>query len=232
MARTTQSFLAGARAIVPLTVAVLPFGLVYGVAVSRSTVPDWQGGLASALIIAGAAQFALIDLIDAGAPWIVAVGTALIINLRFAMYSAALAPSFGAFPARWRYPLPHLMTDQTAVTSLFDFERHTDPVHRRWFFLGAALPFSGVWILGTWTGILFGAGIPDSWQLGLAVPLVFIALAVPAVRDRPSLVAATVGAGGCLLASPLPHSLGVILGALAGVGAGLAVARPEPAAEQ
>lgn len=222
-ASTVASFGAGTRAIAPLMTAIFPFGLVYGVAVSQSVVPDWQGGLASSMIMAGAAQFALIDLIDDGAPWIVAVGTALIINLRFAMYSAALAPSFGAFPQRWRLLLPAFMTDQAAVTSLLEFDHNEDPTHRRWFYLGAAVPFVLVWVAGTWLGIAFGADIPDSWQLGLAVPLVFIALLVPAVNSRPALVAAMVGGAGCLLAAPLPHSLGVIVGALVGVAAGMAV---------
>lgn len=221
------SFTAGARAIAPLLVAAFPFGLVYGVAVTQSSVTNWQGGVASALVVAGAAQFALIDLIDEGAPWIIAVGTALIINLRFAMYSAALAPAFGPFPRRWQLTLPYLMTDQAAVTALLNFESHDDPVHRRWFYLGAAVPFTLAWLIGTWLGILFGGDIPDSWQLGFAVPLVFIALAVPAVRNRPALVAAVVGGAGCLLAAPLPHSLGVIVGAVAGVTAGLGSTRAQ-----
>ena len=214
---------AGTRAIGPLLVAAFPFGLVYGVAVTQSSLPTWQGGLASALIVAGASQFALIDLIDEGAPWIVAVGTALIINMRFAMYSAALAPPFAPFPTRWRLALPYLMTDQTAVTALLHYETHRDPVERRWFYLGAAAPFAGTWLAGTWLGILFGGDIPENWQLGFAVPLVFLALAVPSITSRPSLVAAAVGGAGCLLAAPLPHSLGVIVGALVGVMAGLLV---------
>lgn len=207
----------------PLMVAAFPFGLVYGVAVTQVSLPNWQGGLASSLIVAGAAQFALIDLIDQNAPWTVAVATALVINLRFAMYSGALAPGFSEFPTRWKLTLPFLMTDQAAVTALTEFDRNTDPVHRRWFYLGGAAPFALVWVVGTWLGIIFGADIPDSWQLGVAVPLIFVALVVPSVKNRPAFVAALFGAAGALLAAPLPHSLNVIVGALAGVTAGLLV---------
>ena len=73
----------GARAVLPLTIGVFPFGLAYGVAVVASSIDDLAGVLASFLIIAGAAQLAMIDLIDAGAPWFVVVATALVINARF-----------------------------------------------------------------------------------------------------------------------------------------------------
>lgn len=209
----------------PLTVGVVPFGLVFGVIVAQSEVPAWAGGLASILIVAGASQIALIDLIDQGAPWTIAVGTALIINVRLAMYSAALAPAFRAFSPPWRWGLLHLITDQAAVVALMHFAREGDPARRRWFLAGAAGSFTAAWVLATWLGIAFGAGIPAGWQLGFAVPLTFLALLVPIVRGRPALVAAAVGGATALACAPLPFSLGVPLGALAGVAAGM-LARP------
>ena len=89
----------GARDILPLTAVLFPLGLVYGVTVSEVAVDDWLGGLASTLVFAAAAQLALIDLIADDAAWITAVSTALVINLRFVMYSGALAPSFSQYPA-------------------------------------------------------------------------------------------------------------------------------------
>ena len=86
---------AGVRAIAPLIVAAFPFGLVYGVAVTQTDIDRWLGAAASVLILAGAAQLSLLELLDAS--WPIAVGTALVINLRFLLYSAALAPSFGEF---------------------------------------------------------------------------------------------------------------------------------------
>ncbi len=223
MTSARQSFASGTRAIAPLMVAALPFGLVYGAAVTENSIPDWQGGVASPLIVAGASQFALIDLIDANASWFLAVGTALVVNLRFAMYSGALAPSFSQFPTPWRLGLPFLLTDQVAITALVEFDRNPDPGHRRWFYLGAGLPFATVWMISTWLGIGFGSEVPDSWELGLAVPIVFIALLMPSVKSRPSLVAAIVGGAVALVAVPLPNGLNIIVGALAGVGAGVLV---------
>lgn len=209
---------AGVRAISPLIVAAFPFGLVYGVAVSRSPIDDWLGFLASFVVLAGAAQLTLVELI--GASWIVAVGTALVINLRFSLYSAALAPAFSEFPTGWRLGLPVLLTDQSATTSLIAYEDVRDPAWRRVFYFAAALSFASAWWIGTAVGILFGGDIPDAWEIGFAVPLMFIALLVPTVRNRPTLVAALVGGAVAIAASGLPNGLNIVVGALAGVVAG------------
>jgi predicted branched-subunit amino acid permease len=216
---------AGARRILPLAVAVFPFGLVYGVAVAEAQFTNWVGGLASLLILAGAAQLAMVDLADQGAPWVVAVGTALIINVRFVMYSGALAPSFSEYPRIWRIPLAHLMTDQAAVTSLLYNDGDHDPLRRRWFYLGAGGTMVFSWVAGTWFGILIGGGIPDGWQLDFAIPLMFLALLIPSIRDRAGLVAAIVGAAVTLLARDVPFNTGLLVGAVCGITAGMVVKR-------
>ncbi len=215
----------GARDIFPLTAVLFPLGLVYGVTVSEVAVDDWLGGLASTLVFAAAAQLALIDLIADDAAWITAVSTALVINLRFVMYSGALAPSFSQYPAGWRLPLAYLMTDQATGVSLLYNETERDPLARRWYYLGAAIPLFITWMVTTWLGILFGASIPASWELGFAVPLTFICLLIPSIRDRARLVAAIVGGVVSLVARDAPNSTGLLIGAAAGVAAGMAVDR-------
>jgi predicted branched-subunit amino acid permease len=215
--------LTGARTIAPLAIAVFPFGLVYGVLVAQTDVPNWVGGLASIFIIAGAAQIALVDLIDRDAPFAIAIGTALIINLRMVLYSAALAPAYGAFSRAWRFGLAHLITDQTTVTSLAYFEAVEDPRARRWWVVGASSLFIGSWVLGTWVGIISGAGIPEGLELGFAIPLTFLALLIPSLKSRPDLTAAMIAALVVVVAAPLPFSLGLPIGAIVGVAAGMAV---------
>lgn len=217
--------LAGMRALTPLAAAVFPFGVVYGVLVARSDVPNWVGALASPVIYAGAAQIALMDLLDRDTPVVIAAGTALIINLRMMMYSAALAPAIARFGRGWRVALPYAITDQLTVVSLLWFEAHRDARDRRAFFAAGGLFFLGVWIAGTLIGIATGAQIPDGLQLGFAIPLTFLALLMPTLRGRPEVTAAFASALVVVLVAGLPYSLGVPLGAVAGVLAGLAVAR-------
>ena len=55
--------------------------------------------------------------------------------------------------------------------------------------LGGALPFVAVWIVGTTVGVVAGPIIPDSWQIGFIVPLMFLAVMVPTLRRSEDVVA-------------------------------------------
>ncbi len=213
----------GMRAALPLALAAIPFGLVYGVAVVDSSISPWVGVAASWLILAGASQISLVGLIDSGAAWPVAVGTVLVINARHALYSAALAPAFAQFPTRWRFTLPYLLTDQAATLAITRFEAMHDPIARRWFFTAAALLIASFWWAGSITGVVLGASIPEQIDVGFAVPAMFLALLVPSLTHRPAVVAAVVGAAVTVLAAPLPSGLNVTVGALAGIAAGAMV---------
>lgn len=218
--------LRGTRAIAPLAAAAFPFGLVYGVVVVESSTPDWVGGLASSIIIAGAAQLALLDLVDQGAPALVAVATALVINARFVMYSAALAPHLARYPRRQRLVMASMITDQLAGTSLLELRRNQpSPQRWRWFYVGAGMFMIGAWILGTWIGIGFGANLPEALPLAFIVPLMFIALLVPWLRARGEIVAAAVAAAVVVLAQAAPYNSGLLIGAVVGILAGLVASR-------
>ena len=208
-------------AVLPLSVGVFPFGLAYGVTVVESAMDDLVGLLASFIVLAGAAQLAIVDLIDQGAPWFIVVGTALVINARFMMYSGALAPSFSEYPRRWRLLLAHSMTDQATVTSLLYNEKEHDPRLRTGLLRGRGLQFRSAWWFGTAIGLGIGAAIPAEFQVGFAAPLMFVALAVPSIRDRASAIAAAVGFSVTLIARDAPMNTGLLIGAAAGIAFGM-----------
>ena len=212
---------AGARAILPLSIGAFPFGLAYGVTVVESSMDNVVGWLASFIVLAGASQLAISDLLDQGAPWFIVIGTALIINARFVMYSGALAPAFSEYPKHWRIPLAHFMTDQATVTSLLHDQRERDRHRRFAYYVGAGLSFAVAWWIGTTIGVIIGATIPEGLQVGFAAPLMFIALAVPSIRDRAALIAAVVGFSVTLMAKDAPMNTGLLIGAAAGIAFGL-----------
>ena len=214
----------GVRRIFPFSLIAGPFGLVYGATATESGIDDVPAILASVAILAGAAQIALVELIDDGASWIVAVATALVINLRFSLYSASLAPDFRQFRPRWRFGLGYLLTDQTAVLSIVEYEQHADPAYRRWFTLGAGLWFTLPWFAGTAIGVLLGGDIPAGWQIGFAVPLMFTALLVPTLTDRPKAAAAIAGAAVAIGTTWLPDGVNIMAGAAVGIAVGTVLA--------
>jgi predicted branched-subunit amino acid permease len=210
----------GARTGLPLAVSVVPFGVVYGVAASDTVVSHWWSIAASWIILAGTSQLSLLSAIGDGGPWAVGIGTALVINARFVLYSIALAPSFSEFPPRWRFGLPYLMTDQAASMALVQFATDDDPRRRRWWYLGAAGTFAIGWWIGTLAGALIGSSLPEQVDIGFAVPATFIALLMPTLTSRPAVIAATAGGAGTVAASGLPNGLNIIAGALIGMAAG------------
>ena len=218
-----SAFSNGFLAVVPIIPGVIPFGMICGVtAIKAGLSPAAAMGM-SVFIFAGASQLAAIQLLAQGALPAVIVFTALVINLRFAMYSASLAPHFQHLPKRWRWPLAYLLTDQAYAMSINHYlNTSTVPLaHKHWFYLGIASTMWLVWQPATAAGILLGAAVPSSWSLDFAIPLTFMALLIPGLRDRPTLVAALVGGGVAVFATALPFNLGLVLAAVSGIAAGL-----------
>jgi 4-azaleucine resistance transporter AzlC len=220
-----SAFADGVRTFAPLIIAVIPFGLVFGLVAAGSEVGPWLGGATSMIIFAGAAQLATLQLMDAGAVGAVVIATALTINARHLMYSAALAPAFREFPTAARFVLPYLLTDQAFAISAVRFGQIDDPVYRRWYFTGAGLGLWVTWQVFTIVGIVVGAQVPESWSLDFAIPLMFVILLVPTIKGRPELIAAVVGGGVAVAAAGAPYGLGLMIGAISGVIAGVATQR-------
>lgn len=222
------AFWEGVRTILPMLLGIVPFGVIVGITAVGTEIGGLMGFLTSPIIFAGAAQLATIQLVDQGAAAAVIIATALVINSRHLMYSAGLASGFREFPRAWRYALPYVMTDQAFLFSSLKWETETDPVIRRWFFLGIGLGLWLPWQLATAAGVLVGTGIPDSWQLDFAVPLVFMALLPPAIRGRPELAAAIVAGVVAVVAQTMPWNVGLIVAALSGIVTGVVAARNTP----
>ena len=211
---------AGLTTSIPLALSTFPFGVAYGVSVTASGMDPWLGVSASWTVMAGAAQLSMVSLIERHASWIIVITAALVINLRFALYSMALAPAFKDFPPRWRFALPYVMTDQAAALSLRYFQQEADPVARRWYYFASSLAVASCWWGGTVVGATIGGAIPSSVDLAFAVPVSFVVLLVPSVVNRPALVAALIAGSATLASASLPSGLNTIVGAGVGVAAG------------
>lgn len=220
MASPSPDFKAGVRDVAPTLPAVVSFGVVVGAASLAVGFSFIQAIGLSVFVFAGAAQLATVGLLGAGAPFVVVVVTALVINLRMVMYSAGLASYFRDEPVKWRVPIGYLLVDQAYVMAALKFDADSS-VDRRSYYLGLGLPIWLTWVIGTAVGALLGSNLPGWVPLGFAAPMVFLALLVPAIRDRASGAAAAVGGLTALLGASLPLNLGLLVGAGAGVAAGL-----------
>lgn len=214
-------FIDGLRAFVPMSMSILPFGLVCGAAASNAGLTTGQALAMSWVIFAGSAQIASTQLFAGGAPLLVILATATIINLRFLMYGASLSRHFGGLSRQWQAAIAYLLTDQAFALTIL--RRSADPrqPHLHWFYLGLAGATWVCWQLATIAGILLGSLVPASWSLDFIVPLTFIAMLVPLLTGRAMVLAAVTGGSAAVLLV-LPLQLNLIVAALLGVAAGVA----------
>jgi 4-azaleucine resistance transporter AzlC len=215
---------AGVRDLLPLLVGVFPFGLVYGVLALASGVPFGAAMAMSSVVFAGSAQFVLAQLVGAGAPAVVMVATVALVNLRHALYSASVAPHLGHLPVRWKVALSYLLTDEAYAASIPRLLRDDRAPNRHWHLLGAGVALWTSWQIATACGLLLGQAIPASLPLDFALPLTFIAIVVPMLRSPDAIAAAITAAVAALAFVELPHKLGLVAAAAAGMAAGLAAA--------
>jgi 4-azaleucine resistance transporter AzlC len=209
-----RSFLVGMRDFVPLLLGALPFGLVLGVTVAASSLPNLAGWSSSWLIFGGSAQLASITLLAAGAPPASAVTAALVVNARHLMYSAAMVPRFRDQPRWFRWVGPYFLIDQVfALVSV----RDDPPDSWRWYYLGAGILAWTMWLVAVATGILVGTTLPSGLSLEFAIPVLFIGLFVPTLVRRPAVLAVLVAVAVTATLHRLPNRSGMLVGALAGM---------------
>ena len=215
---STAPLLRGVVAALPIAVSVVPFGMAAAVSAHQAGLSVIGTLGMSSVIFAGAAQLTALELSRMNAPTVVIIGAAIIVNLRFALYSAALARRIPDQPVPIRAAMASVLTDQAYALSAADDD--PGPGHSVRFYFGAACTFWIAWQLGTLLGIFVGASVPADLHLGFSAALAFVALAVPAVRTRPALAAAVTSVTVYFLASSLPYGMGILPAAISGVIAG------------
>lgn len=217
MSEQSKYFWAGVRAEVPLLIGVFPFGMIYGALALNAGLSTSASQMMSSIVFAGSAQFVTTQLVHDLAPGFVIVLTIVVVNLRHVLYSASLAPYLASVSIRWKMLLSYLLTDEAYAPSIIKYEKEGVTPYTHWFLLGAGLALWTDWQLSTALGIFLGTAIPASWSLDFALPLTFIAMVVPVLKNRPSIAAALSAGLTALAFYSLPYKLGLILAALVGI---------------
>ncbi|MFN3938165.1 MAG: AzlC family ABC transporter permease [Gemmobacter sp.] len=220
-----RAFMRGLRDGAPFALVVVPFGVLFGVVATEAGLNLTEVMAFSILVIAGASQLAALQLMQENAPAIIVLATALAVNLRLAMYSAALTPHLGAARGRWRVLMAYFLVDQTFAASAAEYERRPSATlpEKVLFFLGVAVPVCLPWYGATWIGARLGQGIPPEYALDFAVPVTFLAMIAPMLRSLPHLAAAFVSVAGTLALAFLPYGSGLLIAAIAALFVGAAV---------
>lgn len=217
-----SEFFAGCRDIAPVLVGTIPFGFVAGVAPVGAGMTPGESIALSMMAFSGIAQLVVAQLVAVDSPIALTLAAAMVVSLRFLMYSASLAPYLAHLPARWRALLAYLMTDQGYAMGLQYAERPGSRRLRHFRMLGIGATLYTCWQSAVVAGAVLGAAVPATWSLDFVVTLSFLVLLVPLLRRRADLVAATVAGAVALVAAGLPYRLSIVVASLFGIAAGLA----------
>jgi 4-azaleucine resistance transporter AzlC len=220
MTTSRREFFAGVRAEVPLQVGVVPFGFIYGALAVQLGVPASLAQAMSSVIFGGSSQFIAAPLIVAQTPALVLIATVFFVNLRHALYSASVAPYLEKLGAGWKILLAYLLTDEAYAVTIAHFHKESDSPHHHWFLFGAGITLWSFWQASTAIGIFIGARVPPEWSLDFALPLTFIAIVIPMLRNRAYVICAMVAGIGGVLAVGLPYKLGYIVAAIVAIALG------------
>lgn len=209
----------------PFLIILIPFALLFGVSATEAGLSLAETMGFAVLVVAGAAQFTALQLLQDNAPVIVVLVTSLVVNLRMAMYSAALTVHLGPAPFLQRAFVAYMNVDQVYMLAQAEYDARPDaPVRNKVaFFAGAAALVAPPWFIFTWVGAQFGTVIPEGSGMDFALPIVFLAMIAPALRTVAHIAAACVSVILALLLVGLPSGLGLILAGLAAMRVGARV---------
>jgi len=163
----------------------------------------------------------LAQMVSASVPAVVMVLAIAVINLRHSLYSATISPYLQHLSPRWKAILAFLLTDEAFVVAISNYERHMEKPHKAWYFLGAGVGMWVFWQISTFLGISLGDIIPPTLPLDFALPLTFIAMVIPLLKDRASTGAAIAAGIIAVAAFSLPYKLSILVAAFIGILAGV-----------
>lgn len=180
-------FWRGTVAMIPLSVAVIPWGLLAGSFAIDAGLNALESQALSAILFAGSAQLVATGMLKAGAGLATLLLTTFFITSRHFLYSVSMRQKVSPMPLKWRLALGFLLTDELFAVC----GQQSEKQFNRWYALGAGLSFYLAWNAATLAGIIAGSYIPALNQLGLefAVAATFIALVIPHVVNLPVVTA-------------------------------------------
>jgi 4-azaleucine resistance transporter AzlC len=218
-----DAFFKGSLAILPLTIAVIPWGILAGSFALDAGLSPIESQAMSAIVFAGAAQLVAVGMIKAGVGLTSILITTLLITSRHFLYGMAMREQISPMPLKWRLTLGFLLTDELFAIANQGKQHKLNP----WFAFGGGFSFYLGWNIATAIGIIAGQTLPnlDSWGLDFAIAATFIAIVVPAVKKPSILICVLVSLVGSLVCELMDIPAGLLIAALLGMASGTLYAK-------
>lgn len=203
--------------ILPLSIAVIPWGILTGALAIQAGFTPLQAQLMSLLVFAGAAQLSIISLSAAGGGLLSIGASTFMISSRHLLYSITFRQHVVTLPLYWRLVLGFLLTDEMFAVSEANTRR--TGVFSLEFAAASGATFYLIWNLATLIGILAGDGLGSLESLGFdfAIVATFIAMTFTELRRIPVFIAVLVSGATAVVLKPYFSDSYIIVAALIGM---------------
>jgi predicted branched-subunit amino acid permease len=214
---TPAGVLRGARELAPLAFTTVgAFALAFGVAARQGGLELGEATVMTALVFAGASQFAALGVWSDPLPVLSILVATAAVNARFLLMGAALRPWVHHLPGWKLYPSLFFLADPVWAKTLREFERDLEDAG---YLLGGGLVFWFVWVGLTIAGYQLGSGIgdPARWGIDALMPAFFAVILTGMWRGpRDALPWVCAGASALAASLVLPGMWHVLVGGIAG----------------
>ena len=204
--------------VIPLSIPVIPFGIIYGVIAIEIGLSPLVAFCMSFIIFAGSSQIAFAQLFSAGASPLIMVSSVAVINSRHFLYGAVLSQYLNKLNCYWKILLSYLMTDQAFSVSLSYFKKNHKKKNAHFHMLGSGFTLWFLWQLSTLTGIILGNIVPEQLGLTFAIPLTFLSLIISELRKKDHLIVIAVSGLASLALYDFPFKIYIIVSAFLALG--------------
>jgi 4-azaleucine resistance transporter AzlC len=209
-----EVFKQGFLDVIPLTIPVIPFGIIYGVTATEIGLSPMVTFAMSFVIFAGSSQIAFSQLFIAGASPLVIITSVAVINSRHLLYGAVLSQYLNKLNHYWRFLLSYLMTDQAFSVSLSYFKKNKKIYNPHFHMLGSGLTLWFLWQISTLLGIVLGNIVPEQLGLEFTIPLTFLSLIISELRKLDHLIIIVISGLTSLVSYSFPYKIYIIISAL------------------
>ena len=212
-----SQFRRGFKSMLPIAPGIIPFGAVMGTVSADAQMSFFQTVTMNLFVFAGASQIAAVELMKHQAAIWVVVATGLIINLRFLLYSAALSPVVHEEPVLKKLFSAFCLTDQSYAVMSSQQDKFRSNHEAIEFYVGSCVCMLIVWHSSVIAGFIFGNFAPKSISLDYAIPLSFVALLIPTLKNSKYILVTIFSTIVSLLLNNLPYRTGLMATALLGI---------------
>lgn len=217
-----KEFISGCKDFLPMSLGVLPFGLVTGINGIAQGMSSWDVLLMTVIFYSGSAQLVTFQMIQDNTPYLVIWLTAVVINLRFAIYSATFSKLLSPLKRTYRWIIGYMLSDQAyALCTNSNFTEKDSSEKKVSYLFGAALSMWACWVLSVLAGITLGSDIPSSWSLDFTIPLAFLGMLIFSLKSKTMLIVAASSSFISVLLNGIPYNIGFIVAVTIGVALGM-----------